>query len=48
MTETNLQSTDKVESDYPIAPITFNHIKLDDQFWLPRLKVQRKETIPFA
>ena len=48
MTETNLQSTDKVESDYPIAPITFNHIKFSDQFWLPRLKVQRKETIPFA
>lgn len=37
-----------VQHDYPIAPVAFNKIKLTDQFWLPRLTVQKNETIPFA
>ncbi|MCH2176818.1 MAG: glycoside hydrolase family 127 protein [Lentisphaeria bacterium] len=31
-----------------IKPITFNQVKLTDQFWVPRLQTQRKTTLPFA
>lgn len=31
-----------------IKPITFNQVKLNDSFWLPRLETQKKTTLPFA
>jgi len=34
--------------DYPLAPVPFNKVKLEDDFWLPRLRTQKKVTIPHA
>jgi len=32
--------------DYPIQPLTFTKVKLDDHFWLPRIETNRTVTIP--
>jgi len=33
--------------DYPIRPADFAKVKLEDEFWSPRLKVNRTVTIPY-
>ncbi len=32
--------------DYPIRPVPFTAVKLDDHFWLPRIETNRVVTIP--
>lgn len=32
--------------DYPIQPVPFTSVKLDDHFWLPKIDVNRTVTIP--
>jgi len=32
--------------DYPIQPVPFTAVKLDDHFWLPRIETNRVVTIP--
>ena len=32
--------------DYPIQPVSFTKVKLDDKFWLPRIETNRRVTIP--
>jgi len=34
--------------DYPIEPVPFSQVELEDAFWLPRLKTQKNRTLPFA
>ena len=34
--------------DYPISPVDFTHVSIDDQFWKPRIETNRNITIPFA
>ena len=34
--------------DYPVSPVAFSRIRINDSFWLPRLMVQKNETVPFA
>lgn len=34
--------------DYPIRPVSFEHVELDDTFWRPRLEVNRKVTVPIC
>ncbi|MHC4112693.1 MAG: glycoside hydrolase family 127 protein [Planctomycetota bacterium] len=36
------------ENDYPLKPVPFNRVKLEDRFWLPRLKIQSETTVPHA
>lgn len=36
------------QKDYPIAPVDFTHVELNDSFWAPRLETNRSVTIPFA
>ncbi len=36
------------KKDYPITPVDFTHVKLNDTFWAPRLETNRTVTIPFA
>ncbi|MBQ4913799.1 glycoside hydrolase family 127 protein [Maribacter sp. MMG018] len=31
-----------------ITPVPFNQVKLEDNFWLPRLNTQKKTLVPFA
>jgi len=35
-----------VQQDYPIQPVSFESVRLDDDFWSPRLKTNRDVTIP--
>ncbi|MCX6559053.1 MAG: glycoside hydrolase family 127 protein [Candidatus Aminicenantes bacterium] len=35
-------------SDYPIRPVPFTQVKVDDAFWAPRMETNRAVTIPFA
>ncbi len=34
--------------DYPIQPVPFTAVHLDDEFWAPRIETNRQVTIPFA
>ncbi|HCW09251.1 MAG TPA: six-hairpin glycosidase [Cytophagales bacterium] len=34
--------------DYPFVPVTFNKVTLSDNFWKPKLQVNRDVTIPFC
>jgi len=36
-----------LKQDYPIQPVDFTQVKLEDQFWAPRLKINRTVTIPY-
>ena len=41
-------NTFELTQDYSLAPVAFSKVVLDDAFWLPRLQVQKNETVPFA
>src|SRR6187431_2938456 len=41
------QST-KPSGSYPIQPVLFTAVKLTDNFWAPRIKINHDVTIPFA
>ena len=34
--------------DYPVQPVPFTAVHLDDVFWAPRIETNRAVTIPFA
>jgi DUF1680 family protein len=34
-------------SDYPVRPVPFTAVKIDDAFWSPRIETNRTVTIPF-
>src|ERR1041385_2294212 len=34
--------------DYPVKPVPFTAVHVNDGFWAPRIEVNRKITIPFA
>ena len=34
--------------DYPLKPVAFTEVQINDSFWLPRMETNRKVTIPFA
>ncbi len=36
------------DHDYPIRPVPFTAVHLNDVFWAPRIETNRKVTIPFA
>lgn len=45
----NLHAMDSSgEHDYPLEPVPFNEVGLEDRFWLPRLKIQAETTVPHA
>ncbi|MBO4451898.1 MAG: glycoside hydrolase family 127 protein [Bacteroidaceae bacterium] len=35
-------------ADYPITNVTFNHVRFNDRFWLPRIRQNQEVTIPIA
>ena len=41
-------NTESSKSDIPLKQISFNHVKLEDNFWKPRLDIQAKTLIPYA
>ncbi len=34
--------------DYPIQPVPFTDVEIDDSFWSPRMEMNREVTIPYA
>ncbi len=34
--------------DYPVKPVPFTAVHVNDGFWAPRIEINRKVTIPFA
>ncbi len=34
--------------DYPVRPIPFTNVRVNDEFWAPRIETNRKVTIPYA
>ena len=40
--------TSKPARDYPVKPVPFTSVHFNDQFWAPRIEINRKVTIPFA
>ena len=34
--------------DYPVKPVPFTAVHINDSFWAPRIEINRKVTIPFA
>jgi len=38
----------KVRTDYDVKPVPFTDVRLLDDFWAPRMEVNRTVTIPFA
>jgi DUF1680 family protein len=35
------------KKDYPIQPVVFTQVHVDDQFWKPKMNVNAEKTIPF-
>ncbi|MEA3367756.1 MAG: glycoside hydrolase family 127 protein, partial [Planctomycetota bacterium] len=38
----------RMAQDYPIRPVPFTRVHVDDAFWSPRLEMNRTVTIPYA
>jgi uncharacterized protein len=38
----------KAKPDYPVQPVPFTKVRLNDVFWAPRIETNRKVTIPAA
>ena len=36
------------QRDYPVKPVSFTAVHLNDKFWAPRIEINRTVTIPFA
>lgn len=43
-----LSAAAETKQDYPLAPMSFEQVTLQDTFWLPRLKLQAESTVPHA
>jgi len=44
----NLAAANPATHDYPVQPVPFTAVHLDDNFWAPRLETNRVVTIPYA
>lgn len=42
------QAAAKPLRDYPVKPVPFTAVHFNDQFWAPRIDINRRVTIPFA
>ena len=38
----------ETQKDYPIRPVLFTDVRIEDEFWAPRLETNRKVSIPYA
>lgn len=39
---------ESLQNEYPIQPVPFTAVKLTDNFWAPRIKINHEVTIPIA
>ena len=38
----------RAQRDYPITPVSFSEVKIQDDFWAPRIRTNHEVTIPIA
>ena len=43
-----VQQAARLEKDYPVQPVPFTSVHLDDAFWAPKIETNRTATIPAA
>lgn len=43
----NTMCANKPPKDYPVKPVAFTDVDLEDSFWLPRMETNRTVTIPY-
>jgi uncharacterized protein len=41
-------SSARLEKDYPYSPVAFTKVHFTDQFWAPRMEINRSVTVPHA
>src|SRR6188472_4234476 len=46
LTSTSVLQLHAQQKDYPIQSVPFTQVKLNDQFWMPRIKTNHTVTIP--
>ncbi|BAV10273.1 hypothetical protein SAMN05421788_104357 [Filimonas lacunae] len=42
------KATAQKKADYPIQPVAFTHVKLNDLFWEPKIRVNAEVSIPYT
>lgn len=42
------QTSTPANNDYPIAPVPFTSVHIEDDFWQPRLEINREVTVPYT
>jgi len=47
LSATSYSQQQPLQGDYPFQPVPFNQVKVDDQFWAPRIEINREVTIPY-
>ena len=45
---TSRKQPSQPQRDYPVKPVPFTAVHLNDKFWAPRIEINRTVTIPFA
>lgn len=43
-----LQASAQQQKDYPIQPVAFTHVHVNDKFWAPKMQVNAAVTIPYT
>ena len=43
-----VQAMSEQTHDYPLKPLSFEKVTVEDSFWLPRLRTLKEVTVPFA
>ena len=38
----------RAQQDYPITPVSFSEVKIQDEFWAPKIRINHEVTIPIA
>jgi len=46
--DSSIASSPKTMRDYPVKPVPFTAVHLNDIFWAPKIEINRTVTIPFA
>lgn len=41
-------TSQNTKADYPITPVEFTRVHISDAFWMPRLDINKKVTIPYS
>ena len=41
-------SSQQKKKDYPIQPVAFTHVHVNDKFWAPKMEVNVNVTIPYT